>query len=133
MGISIFSMMAPEVITTDTLVSYKVLYQERDIFTPVAEREQPDRNHIDTIIEITTHLTLRDESLQGNVAGSYYPHIDLYRPIAAKPLDLLVFKDAEKLRLHEQRHAFDFIDEQSAAVGQLNFSRACALGPRTGS
>ena len=45
-------------------------------------------------------------------------------------LDLAGFEEAQEQRLHAQAHLADFVEEQRAAVGELQLARLVAVGAR---
>ena len=51
-------------------------------------------------------------------------HVDRHGARAAEPLDGPVLQHAQQLHLHRQRHVVDVVEEDRAAVGQLE-----AAGP----
>ena len=64
------------------------------------------------------------------VGGGDDAHVDLDRVLAADPLEGLLLQHAQHLRLHLQAHVADLVEEQRAAVGQLEL--AAAPGERAG-
>ena len=51
-------------------------------------------------------------------------HVDLERSLAAEALDPLVLEDAQELGLERRRHVADLVQEQGAAVGDLELAAA---------
>src|SRR6266446_3814485 len=49
-------------------------------------------------------------------------HVDAPRPRAAEPLEFLLLKDAEELRLELERDVADLVEEERPAVCQLEAS-----------
>ena len=47
------------------------------------------------------------------------PHVDTLRPRAAEPLELLLLQHAQQLRLELERNVADLVEEERAAVGEL--------------
>ena len=58
------------------------------------------------------------------VRGCHDPHIDVDRLPAAHPLEPAVLKNPQQANLRRQRQFADFVQEQGAAVGTLEPSRA---------
>ena len=48
--------------------------------------------------------------------------------VRADRLDLAVLEEAQQQRLHAQAHLADFVEEQRAAVGQLQLAGLVAVG-----
>ena len=61
----------------------------------------------------------RDLLLEIAVRRGDDAHVDLDRLAAADPLELALLQDAQQLDLHVQRELADLVEEQRAAVGQL--------------
>ena len=68
----------------------EVIRQRHDILAPVAERRDDDVHDVQSIEEILAELPLLDRRLEIDVGGGDDPDIDLHRPAAAQPLELLV-------------------------------------------
>ena len=67
---------------------------------------------------------------QVTVGGGEYPHVDPCGPIRAHPLDLALLQHAQQLRLDGERQFTDLVEEQRAAVRDLELARA--VGVRAG-
>ena len=52
----------------------------------------------------------------------YHAHIHLHRLLSADALHFALFQHAQQLGLHGQRHVADFIQEQRAFTGLLEFA-----------
>ena len=65
---------------------------------------------------------------QPGVGGREDPDVDLPRPRRTDPLELTGLEHTQQLRLEVERHVGDFVQEQRAAVGELEAADAVALG-----
>ena len=55
----------------------------------------------------------------GRLVAEIKPEVDVDRSIAAEALEAPLLEHAQQLGLRHQRHVADFVEEQRAAVGQL--------------
>src|SRR5207247_8385566 len=89
----------------------------------LTERRDGDRKHREPKIEIFAILTRGDGRFQVAIRGGDDAHVDLQRGRATNPLEPLFFERSENLGLQRQRQIADFVEEQRAAVCQLELSR----------
>ena len=59
-------------------------------------------------------------------------HIDILRLVAANPLEGTLLQHTQQLDLHRQRHIADLVEEQRAAIGQLEAPGAAGNGTGKG-
>ena len=71
-------------------------------------------------------LLLGDQRLQVLVGRADDAHVDRDLLAAADALDHAVLQEAQQLRLQRQRHVADLVEEQRAAVGDLDLADASA-------
>ena len=102
--------------------------QHRDVVGPLAQRRNRDRKHRQAEIEILAELPRRDLRAQVAVGRGDDAHVHLQQRGAADALEALFFERAEDLRLQVQRQIADFVEEQGAAVRQLEFSGLARAG-----
>ena len=100
----------------------------RDVDLTLRKAWHMYREHIDPIIEIGPECTFIDTRLDVLVRGADQSEVDLDFMIAAHPLNLAVFKNAQELGLQWQRHVTDFVKEQRAALGKLHPSLTGLVG-----
>ena len=93
--------------------------QQRDVLGPVAERRQVDPDHVQAVEEVGAEPAHLDLVLQPLVARGDDPDVDLDRLGPADPLERARLEHAEQLRLHRRRDVADLVEEQGAAVGEL--------------
>lgn len=102
------------------------------ILGALAKRRQGQGKDVDTVVEIAAKLVLFDEFVEISVRGDDGAHIDLDGLVAADTLNFAFFEDAKKFGLHGQGHVADFIEEECAAFGLLEFSGVASGGAREG-
>src|SRR5713226_4209642 len=93
-----------------------------DVFLAVAQRRHEERNYIQAIKQILTKGAARDFLLEIFVSGGEDAHIHGEGLAGTYRLEALFFEDAQDLGLRAQAHVSDFVEEQRAAVGFLEFS-----------
>ena len=71
-------------------------------------------------------LPRRHRRLQVAVGRGDHAHVDVQRRRAADALEGLLLERAQDLRLQRQRQIADFVEEQRAAMRQLELARTCA-------
>ena len=90
--------------------------------TPLAQRRQINRKHEDAVVEIFAKSSLPDLVFEVAMGRDDHSHVHGKRLISADALDFTFFQHPQQFRLHGGRHVSDFVEEQSAAVGLLEFS-----------
>jgi hypothetical protein len=102
-----------------------MLRHKRKILRPLAQRRQPDRHDVETIIKILAKFFLLNRLLEILVDGREKTDIATDNFGATDALKLSFLQDAQQLRLKVQRQLADLIEKQRAAVGQLKASDPC--------
>ena len=102
----------------------EVLDQQRNVFAPLAQRRQGDRDHVDAVIEVLAECTARHRLLQVAVGGENQAHVHLDRFVAADALELAFLQHTQQLGLECRRDLADLVQEQRAAVRQLEAALA---------
>ena len=97
----------------------EVLAQHGDVAGPIAQRRQRDRKDVEAVVEILAELAGGDLLLEIPVRRRDHAHVDLDRLGAADALELALLQHAQQLDLHVGRQVADLVEEQRAAVGQL--------------
>ena len=98
----------------------------RQVVEPIAQRRQVDREDVEPVVEVLAELALRDQRLEVAVGGRDDADVDLDRLGAADALELALLQHAQQLDLHLQRQVADLVEEQGAAVGELEAARRAA-------
>ena len=107
----------------------KMFAQQRDIAETFAQRRKLYRDNVDSVVKIFAEAPSPGHLLKIVVGGADQTKIDLAQRAAAEPLDHVVLEYAEEFGLEGQGKGGDFIEEESAAVGQFNLARAGFGGP----
>ena len=94
----------------------------------VAQRRQRDRNHVQPVVEVLAERPFLHQLAQVGVGRGDDAGVELDRPRLADALDLALLQRPQQLRLQRQRHQADFIDEERAAMRQLEAADACRHG-----
>ncbi len=97
--------------------------QHRDVHRPLLERRQPDREGVHPVEQVLAEAALAHELVERAVGGRDQPEVDVDRLAAAQPLEAALFEDAQDLGLRHQRQVADLVEEEGAAVGQLEPAR----------
>ena len=109
-----------------------MLDQQRDVVAALAQRRQRDLRDVQAEEEIPPELPLLDHAREIAVRGGHDADVDLARALAADPPQLALLQDAQQLALHAGRHLADLVEEQRAAVGDLEQAARVALGAGEG-
>ncbi len=104
--------------------------EERDVLRPPPQRGQRDRQHVDPVVEILAERALLHRLHHVLVGGRHHAHVDADLVVAAHAPHLAVLEDAKVLRLQVRAHLRDLVQEDRAAVGQLEI--AGPAGHRSG-
>src|SRR5262249_20754843 len=104
---------------TFTELRDKCLYEQRNVFAPLAKRWEVDWNDIQSVIEVLTESTLTHHAFKICACRGDNSDIDLDSTAAADALELPFLKDAKKFNLKIQRHRSDFVQKDRASVRLL--------------
>ena len=83
-----------------------------------------DRKHVQAVVEVAAELLVGDHRDEVAIRRRHQPDVDADRPGAAEPLELLLLQHAQQLRLQLQRNVADLVQEQRAAVRELEATDA---------
>ena len=86
---------------------------------PLAQRRIENREHVEAVVEIAAELLVGDHLREVAVGRRDQPDVDADGPGAAQALELLLLQHAQELRLQLERDVADLVEEQRAAIGQL--------------
>jgi hypothetical protein len=67
--------------------------------------------------------------LEPAVGGGDDPHVDIDRAVAANALEFAFLQHAQQFALERERHLADFIEKNSATVGQFEATFTFVGGP----
>src|SRR5262245_42650951 len=111
----------------------KVLDQRGDIFPPLAERRNLEREHVQAVKEIFSQGTTSDRTLQVAVGRGNHPHVRANRLRSADTLEFPLLQNAQEGNLRFRRQLTDFIQEDRASLCKLKPAQALLQGSGKGS
>src|SRR5262249_57461788 len=97
-------------------------YQGRDVLGSLAQRRDMDGEDIQAIVKVVPEAPFLDHPGEVAVRRRDHADVELDRPGAADPLELLLLEDPEELRLKLQRDLAHLVEEEGAALGHLEAS-----------
>src|SRR5437764_5177126 len=97
----------------------EMLHQQRNVVPPLAQRRQVDGDDVQPIVEVLAEPSRRDLPSQVPRGGCDQAHHDARRLHSSHPLELALLDGAEQLDLHLDGDLADLIEEEGAAVGEL--------------
>ena len=106
--------------------------QWRDVFRPLAQRRNVDRQHVQPEPQVFAKLSLPHRLLQILVRRGDDAHVHFERTLPADPLDDPALQHAQQLRLRLRAQVTDFVEKQRTAVRQLEAALAPVRGAREG-
>jgi len=92
---------------------------QRNVFAPVAQRGQANRDDAQAIEQILAKRAGGDEFVEAAIGGRDDAHRDTNGLFAADPLQLAVLQNAQELGLRGFMQVADFVEKDCPAVGQL--------------
>src|SRR5262245_46867535 len=113
--------------------SQKVLDQEGQVLSALAQWRQSNGEDAQSIVEVTAKLVHRSQLLQVVVGGCDETEVCLDGLIAAHPFKPLFLQDAQDLGLGQGSHIADFVQEQGASGTLLELADPLAIRSRKGS
>ena len=105
-----------------------MLGEQRDVVGAIAQRRHEDRNDVQAEVEILAEAAAADLAGQFLVGRRQHADVDPDARRAADRLDHLLLQRAQDLRLRLQAHVANLVEEQRAAVGQLELAAAIGDG-----
>ncbi len=110
----------------------EVIGQQHDVRLPLAQRRREDREDGEPVVQVGPERALLDEVLERPVSGRDQPDVDLDRRGTAEPLDFPLLQHAQQLHLRRRAQLADLVEEERAAIGQLEapFLGALRAGER---
>ena len=106
----------------------KVGHQQRDVLGALTQRRQCNRHDVQAVVQVHAELAAVGRRLQIHLGRRHHTAIDRYAGVAAQPLDAALLQRAQQLGLQCQRHRFDLVQKQRAAVGVFHLADAAAVG-----
>ena len=102
--------------------------QPGDVSRPLPEWRQHDGKHIESVEQVLAKPSGSGLQPQAPVRRRNHPDVDAPRRVLAHSLELPFLQHPEELSLEFDRDLPDFVEEERAAVGGLEPSRAVAQG-----
>ena len=100
----------------------EILEEPRDFLAPLAQRRDPDLDHVEPVVEVFAELVRAHRGFEVAVRRCDEPHIGPNDFLAADARELAVLQDVEQLGLQTQRHFTDLVEQQRSAVGRLELA-----------
>src|SRR5262245_17806710 len=97
----------------------EVLDQARDVAATLPQRRHCDRKHVQAVVEIGAEKPGADPRLQVAIRRRDQPHIGAQGARAADALELALLQHAQELGLDLRGQLAYLVEEQRAAVGEL--------------
>ena len=94
----------------------EVLYEQRNVVLPVAQRRQADRDHVQAVEQVFPELAVLHHLPQIEIRRGNDARINLDGVHGAEPRVLAVLDDVQKARLRVERHVADLVEEDGAPV-----------------
>ena len=97
----------------------EVIGEQQQVGLPLAQRRHEDREHVQPVVQILAERPVLNRLLEILVGRGDEAHVRLQRLGAAEPLVLALLQHAQQLHLRREGDVADFVEEQRAALGQL--------------
>lgn len=105
------------------VVLAEIFHQQGDIPLPPVQLRDIVPQHAQAVEDILPDLIPLYAALRVLVDGGDDPHVHLLFLLGADAADAVVLQHPQQLGLRRQLHGVDLVEEQSAAVGQLEQTR----------
>ena len=111
----------------------EVAGERDDVVLALAQRRDVDRDHREAVVEVAAERALHHGLLEVRVGRGDHAHVhgDVLR--AAHAADFAFLQDAQELALEQEGHGGDFVEEERAAVCDLEEALLVGIGAREGS
>jgi hypothetical protein len=101
-------------------VPEKRLAEREHVGSSFAKRRNADVKHLQPVVQVLTEVAAFNCFLQVTVRRGHDADIRFLQPSPAKPLELALLQDAQKLGLRRQTHLADLVQEQHATRRELD-------------
>src|SRR5207247_25878 len=112
----------------------KCLRKQRNIFSPLPQRRNINRNNAETVKEISAEIPRSDFLFEGPMRGADNANVHWNGFVTSQSFDPSLFQGAQEFGLHICAHVANLVEEQRATTGLLKFplssggrSRKCAF------
>ena len=102
----------------------EVLEQQQDVVAALTQRRDAQRRDVQPVVEVGAKAPLVGGQAQVFLGRGDHPDVQGDQLVAAQALDRPLLQQAQQLDLHLQAHALDLVEEQGAAVGELELADA---------
>ena len=119
------------VVLTRVLLA-EVLGEDGDLLGAVAERGDEDVDDVEAVVQVLAEAPLGDGPLEVLVGGGDDADVDLDVAAGAEAGELAVLQDVQELGLQRQGHLADLVEEDGAAVGELELAGLALVGAGEG-
>jgi hypothetical protein len=99
--------------------------QGQHVAAALAQGRHPQRIDRQPVVEIGPEAAGRHLGRQVAVGGGQHPHVHPQQAVAAGALHLAALQHPQQLGLHRQAQLAHLVQEQGAAIGQLEPARSC--------
>ncbi len=110
----------------------KIFGEEDGVAAAFAKRRDGDGHGGDAEVEIFSKLFFAHGGLEIAVGGGDQPDVDFDGGGAADAVEAAFFEDAEEFGLDGGRQVANFVEEESAAMGEFDFADFASAGPGEG-
>jgi hypothetical protein len=98
---------------------YEVLREQVNIALTLPKRRQGDGEDVEPVEQVAAQGPLLDRGERIPVGGGGHPHVEVHFAAPTDPSHGPALEHAQELGLQSQRHLGDLVEEERAAVGQL--------------
>src|SRR6185312_14535497 len=113
-------------------LTQEVLDEERDVVAALAQGRQRHAHDVEPVEQVFAELALLHQAAEIAVGGDEDAHVDLDGALGADAAQLALLQDAQELDLHRRWHLAHLVEEQGAAVGDLEEAAALGVGAGEG-
>src|SRR5579864_261800 len=96
--------------------------QRRHVFAAIAQRGKHEMNYVQAVVQILAKAAFADKRQELNVGGGHDADIHFELLCSAKPHELALLNDAQQLGLRFRADGGNFVEENSALVGDFEES-----------
>jgi hypothetical protein len=114
------------------VLAEKVLDEDGNVGLARAQGRDGDGDHVEAVVQVLAEGARAHGGAQIHVGRREHAQIDGNGMRAAQPLDLALLEGAQQLGLEIDAQRAHLVQEQGAAVGQLELAHLACVGPREG-
>ena len=94
----------------------------------LAQRRQPDGERVDSVVEVFAEAAFANEEIERPVGGRNQPEVHVDGAVAAQSFEAAFFEHPQQLGLRDQRQIANLVQQERAAVGQLESAGLAVVG-----